>query len=68
MNVFVLDENLETIAIIDTYVSLIWTERYSEHGDFELYTFADPDIMSCIRANRYLRLNESNTVMIVESI
>lgn len=68
MDIFVLDENLEIITVIDTYVSLIWTERYSACGDFELYTFADSNAISNLRKNRYLTIKESNTVMIIEDI
>lgn len=68
MDVFVLNENLETIAIVDAYVSLIWTERYSEHGDFELYTFVDTPLLQCLRKNNYLVLRESDATMIIEDL
>lgn len=68
MNVFVLNENMETVAVVDTYVSLIWTERYSEYGDFELYAFVDPSLLYYLRKDYYLVLEESSTTMIIENI
>lgn len=68
MDVFVLNENFETVAVIDTYVSLIWTERYSECGDFELYTLVDPTLLHYIRKDYYLSIKESNATMIIEDI
>lgn len=37
MQLFVLDKSFEVVSICDTFSSLIWTERYSGYGDFELY-------------------------------
>ena len=68
MNIFVLDTNMDTVAIVDTYTSLIWTERYSESGDFELHTFVDSNILSYLRKDYYLVTNESDAVMIIENI
>lgn len=36
MDLYVLDDQLRRSEIIDIYTSLIWTERYSAFGDFEL--------------------------------
>ena len=40
MEVLVLNTEFESVAIIDTFESLIWTDRYYEAGDFEIYTAA----------------------------
>ena len=37
MDLMVLNTNLDAIAVVDTYESFIWTDRYYEYGDFELY-------------------------------
>lgn len=68
MDVFILNKNMETVAIIDTYSSLIWTERYSEYGDFELYTFVDPVLLNYLRKDHYVVLRESYATMIIEDI
>ena len=44
MILFLLDANFQRLAIIDQYVSLIWTTRYKTVGDFELYVPANTDV------------------------
>lgn len=83
MEVWILDGHMnnmfETIDIIDKIESLIWTERYSSCGDFELYTPFDKksmDIMQKILKNlnstQYADtlawLPESETYMIIENV
>ena len=68
MDVFVLDENFNTVAVIDDYISLIWTERYSEYGDFELYTLATIELLQILKKDRYLAISESDRVMIIDDI
>ena len=65
-NVLVLNESFELVAIIDYYKSLIWTERYREAGDFELYLLADTTAIGSIEEGYYLQIQGSNMTMIVE--
>ena len=37
MEVYVLNTNFETVAVVDSYTSFIWTDRFYKAGDFELY-------------------------------
>ena len=37
MEATILDTNFNIIGIVDDYQSMIWTERYSQTGDFEIY-------------------------------
>lgn len=68
MNIMVLDKNLDPIGVVDTYESLIWTDRYSECGDFELYTSVNEEILNLVRRDYYLLNPESEHVMIVEDL
>ena len=68
MNLFVLDKELDVIAIVDTYTSFIWTDRYQEAGDFELCMPMDQILLSYIKRDHYLWRNDSEHVMIIESI
>ena len=36
MDVTILNTDLDAVAIVDTYESFIWTDRYYAYGDFEL--------------------------------
>lgn len=68
MDMIVLDKNLDPIAVLDTYESLIWTDRYSECGDFELYTSVNEDMLSLVKRDYYLLNPESEHVMLVETL
>ena len=37
MEAMILDTNFQGIYIVDSFESFIWTDRFSECGDFELY-------------------------------
>ncbi len=68
MDVTVLNTNLDSISIVDVYESFIWTDRYYEYGDFELFTSMTDTILNCIRQDYYLQSRESEHVMIIEKI
>lgn len=68
MDFYVYDENLNAVGIIDNYTSVIWTLRYNDVGDFEIYIRSTPEILEMCKINRYIRRNTDNTVMIIKSI
>lgn len=67
-DVLVLNNKFETVGIIDYYISLIWTERYSECGDFELTLKSDSSVFSFIGVGYYLWIKGANMMMIIEKI
>lgn len=67
MNLLVLDEDFQSIGVVDSYESLIWTDRYREAGDFELYVAATRENLALFKQNYYLWFVESDHVMIIES-
>ena len=68
MELLILDTFFEALDTIDTFESLIWTDRYNGHGDFELCTPVDSGIFQKLAIDNYLWLAESNKVMIVENL
>lgn len=68
MDILVLDNNLNAVDIIDTYESLIWTERYNKYGDFELYAVVSDDILQLMKSDYYLETIDSEHVMIIEDM
>lgn len=66
MDVFVLNQSFETIAIIDDYESLIWTDRYFEYGDFELYLPMQISLLTSLQKDNYLYIRDSEHMMIIE--
>ena len=68
MEIYVLNENFETIHLIDNYISFIWTDRYKSCGDFELY-MPDSNLSDYIKVNNYIYVkNDKNEYMIIENI
>lgn len=68
MEFMVLDKNYDAIAMIDTFTSAIWTVRYDEAGDFELYTPARLDYIQAMQLGNYLWCKDSDQLMIIETI
>ena len=67
-DIFVLDKNLDAITVIDTYDSMIWTDRYQECGDFELYLPMSKELANYIKQDYYLWSQHSEHVMIIEKL
>lgn len=68
MDILVLDKNLNSIAVIDTFESLIWTDRYSSCGDFEIYAPVSQAMINVLMRDNYLWLKESEHLMVIEKI
>ena len=68
MDIFVMNDHFETISIIDSYESVIWTDRYIGHGDFEIYAPFSFDLLNKVKQDYYLTVLNSEHVMIVESV
>lgn len=66
MDIFVLNQKFETIDIIDNYESFIWTDRYFECGDFDLYLPMQPHLLMSLQKDNYLYIKESEHMMIIE--
>lgn len=68
MDLYVLNSKFEHVAVIDTFKSLIWTTRYFEPGDFELYVVANRDLLDYLKRDNYIVRDDDDTVMIIEKI
>lgn len=68
MDIVILNASLETVKVLDAFESFIWTERFSEYGDFELYLPMEPDVFNYIKQDYYVTIKDSNRVMIIETI
>ena len=68
MDLIVLDESFDPVAVIDEFESSIWTDRYNIHGDFEIYTLVSDVMISALRKNYYLIDDGSEHDMIIEDI
>lgn len=68
MELYTLDSSLRRERVVEGYESLIWTERYSAWGDFEIKTPSTPAVKALLKAKTYLALSESKRVMQVETV
>lgn len=68
MSIYLLDTEFRRTKLIDEYISMIWTDRYAEAGDFELYVTATIENVSIFKTGMYLSNTLSEHLMIVETI
>lgn len=68
VDVDILDKSFERIGVIDEYESFIWTERYNEAGDFELYTKMTSDIIDLVQLGNYVQIKNSDYMMVIETV
>ncbi len=68
MDLTVLNTNLDDVALVDTYESFIWTDRYYSCGDFEFYTTISDGILDYIKQDYYLQNRDSEHTMIIEKL
>jgi hypothetical protein len=67
MDLYVLDENFQNNISIDAFTSLIWTERYSDAGDFSLTVPATPSNFGLLEIDTKLGLVDSEESMIINT-
>lgn len=68
MEVYILDSLLRRIEVVDNFESLIWTERFSAYGDFEIHLNSTVKARSLFTPGTLLSMNESFYVMKVETV
>ena len=72
-DVWILDEDFQKMDIIDDYTSLIWSRRYYEVGDFELYVRVTDKNLKLLNVDlsttaRFIMRNDTKEVMRIEKI
>lgn len=68
MEAMILDRNFAAQAIIDSFESFIWTDRYNEPGDFEIYMPIAKAPMEYIVRENYIWIKESDRLQIIEDV
>ena len=73
MVITALDTSFNAVAVIEAYKSFIWTDRYTDVGDFELYVPASAPYLNKIKNDYYIACSETvdgyyQRLMIVEKI
>lgn len=68
MDLYLLNNQLDKIAHISAYTSLIWVRRYNEAGEFELYVSAQSMDIRIFEEDQFLIRSDDSTVMVIEKI
>lgn len=68
MELYILDSRLRRTSVVDRFESLIWTERFTAWGDFELVIYSTTESRSLFVAGTRLSMSDSYAVMTVEFI
>lgn len=77
MEILILDETFKSLYLIDSFESLIWTERYNGAGNFEIYTPINDYILEICKVilkklvsklDTYVWLKGVDDVMYIETI
>ena len=63
-----MDTNFIRLAVIDDYISFIWTSRYYSSGDFELCIDVNPKNIAIIKKDYYVVRDDDENVGIIEDV
>lgn len=66
MELLTLDSNYQPSELVERYASLIWTERYSKSGDFQLVTTDVERMLNLLPLESMVTIRESTVPMLVE--
>ena len=61
-----LDSNFNVISVVDDYESVIWTERYTDVGDFEIHGNANTQLINVMNTASYILNTATYGVMAIE--
>ena len=68
LNIYVLNQDLQKIGIVDNYTSLIWAKRYIDFGDCEIYAPATPENLEIFQLDNYVIREDDDMVCRIESV
>lgn len=68
MQALILDSAYETLAVLDTFDSFVWTERYLGKGEFVIEAPLSTSPMDAIKKDNYLYQRDSDYLMIIDEI
>lgn len=68
MNAMILNTSFETVGMIDVYESFIWTDRFVEHGDFEISIPIGSIAPTFVQKDYYVLISKSEHAMIIDTI
>lgn len=67
MELYILDEDRKRVSVLTGFTTMIWTEKYSDIGDFEM-TLSPENSPEELKVGTFLYLDASDRVMRVKSM
>ncbi len=67
MDLYITNPKFELVGVIDSYTSLIWTERYNNCGDFEIMISANDKNVDILQNGYYIKRTDTDRVGIIET-
>ena len=68
MNINILDKTLTRVAVMDTYISLMWCRRYYDIGALDLQVPATKENVSLFREGYFITRDDDATIFRIEVI
>ena len=68
MEIKILDTDFVAISVVENYQSFIWTDRFAQYGDFELYAPMGEEWLDNIQIGYYVSCSDSDRLMIIETV
>jgi hypothetical protein len=68
MEIYVLDSQLRRTAVIDSFDSVVWTERYNDVGDMTMNIHSTLATRTLLTSGTLLAMNKSTRVMTIETV
>lgn len=68
LNLYVMNQSLQKIGVVDSLKSLIWAKRYVEFGDCEVYVPATPENLAIFEIGNYLIREDDDMICRIDSI
>lgn len=68
MDINILNENFERIAVVDYYKSLMWCKRYYDIGALDIEVEATEETLELFRNGNYVTRNDDDAVYRIEAI
>ena len=68
MELYILDDDLKRITVIDKFESLIWTERFQSFGDFDLLINYTQALQTSLQIGTKIIVNKSHRIMVIDQV
>lgn len=68
MNLWILNSEFEQIGLVDDYKSLIWSKRYTELGDCEVYISANDRTIELLQKGNYIVRDDDDMICRINTV